>query len=80
MSRNMPSSTFLGAAALASVIAGVLVSYEWGHTAESRLVRVTPASPEMMQLLGDEHGLMTDMLKVQLAKEEGLPVGGIDRD
>jgi hypothetical protein len=80
MSRNMPSSMFLGAAALASVIAGVLVSYEWGHTAESRLVRVTPASPEMMQLLRDEHSLMTDMLKVQLAKEEGLPVGSIDRD
>jgi hypothetical protein len=79
MSRNIPS-TFLGAAALASVIAGVLVSYEWGHTAESRLVRITPASPEMMQLLRDEHGLMADMLKVQLAKEEGLPVGGIDRD
>jgi hypothetical protein len=71
---------FLGAAALASVIAGVLVSYEWGHTAESRLVRVTPASPEMMQLLRDEHSLMTDMLKVQLAKEEGLLVGSIDRD
>jgi hypothetical protein len=80
MSRNTPSSMFLGAAALASVIAGVLVSYEWGHTAESRLVRVTPASPEMMQLLRDEHGLVTDMLKVQLAKEEGLPVGSIDRD
>jgi hypothetical protein len=76
MSRNIPS-TFLGAAALASVIAGVLVSYEWGHTAESRLVRITPASPEMMQLLRDE---LADMLKVQLAKEEGLPVGGIDRD
>jgi len=79
MSRNIPSK-FLGAAALASVIAGVLVSYVWDHTAESRLVRVTPASPEMMQLLRDEHGLMADMLKVQLAKEEGLPVGGIDRD
>jgi hypothetical protein len=50
-SRNMPSPRFLGAAALASVIAGVLVSHKWGHTAGSRLVRVTPASPEMMQLL-----------------------------
>ena len=80
MSRNMPSSKFLGAAALASVIAGALVTYEWSYTAESRLLRVTPASPEMMQLLRDEHGLMADMLKVQLAREEGLPVGGIDRD
>ena len=80
MSRNMPSSTFLGAAALASVIAGALVSYEWGRTAESRLVRVTPASPEMMQLLRDEHGLMADMLKAQVANERGSAVGGIDRD
>ena len=47
----MPSLKFLGAAALASVIAGVLVSYELGHAAELRLVRVTPASPEMKTLL-----------------------------
>ncbi len=80
MSRNMPSSTFLGAAALASVIAGVLVSHEWNHTTGSRLVRVTPAPPEMMQLLRDEHGLMADLLKVQLAHEKGLPVGGVDPD
>jgi hypothetical protein len=79
MSRNIPSK-FLGAVALVSVIAGVLISYEWDHTADSRLVRVTLASPEMMQLLRDEHGLMADMLKVQLANEKGLPVGGIDRD
>jgi hypothetical protein len=80
MSRNMPSLKFLGAAALASVIAGVLVGYELDHTADSRLVRVTPAPPEMMQLLRDEHGLMTNMLKVQLANEKVLAVGGIDRD
>jgi hypothetical protein len=76
----MPSSTFLGAAALVSVIAGVLVSYEWGHTAESRPVRVIPASPEMMQLLRDEHDLMADMLKAQVANERGSAVGGIDRN
>jgi hypothetical protein len=34
----------------------------------------------MMQLLRAEHGLMADMLKVQLANEKELPVGGIDRD
>ena len=44
------------------------LSYQWGHTAEERLVTVTPASPEMMQLLRDEHGLIADMLKVQIAK------------
>jgi hypothetical protein len=80
MSRNMPLPKFLGAAALASVIAGVLVSYEWDRTADPRLVRVTPASPAMMQLLRDEHGLMADMIRVQLANEKGLQVGGIDRD
>jgi hypothetical protein len=80
MSQNMPSLKFLGAAALASVIAGVLVGYEMGHTADSRLVRVTPAPHEMMQLLRDEHGLMADILKVQLANEKVLAVGGTDRD
>jgi len=80
MSRNMPLPKFLGAAAFASVIAGALVSDEWGHTAESRLVRVTPASPAMMQLLRDEHGLMADVLKAQVANERGSAVGGIDRD
>ena len=39
------------------MIAG-LVSYEWGHTGESRLVKVIPASPEMMEVLRDEHGLI----------------------
>jgi hypothetical protein len=81
MSRNMPSLTFLGTAALASMIAGVLVSFEWGHnTPESRLVKVTPASPEMMQLLRDEHGLIADMLKVQIANEKGSAAGDVDRD
>ena len=80
MSRNLPSSRFLGAAALASVIAGALVSYEWSYTAESRLARITPASPEMMQLLRDEHDLMADMLKAQVANERDSAVGGIDRD
>jgi hypothetical protein len=81
MSRNMPSLTFLGTAALASMIAGVLVSFEWGrNTPESRLVKVTPASPEMMQLLRDEHGLIADMLKVQIANEKGSAAGDVDRD
>ena len=40
MSRSMPLPAFLGAAAFASDIVAALVSYEWDHTAESRLVRV----------------------------------------
>jgi hypothetical protein len=80
MSRSMPLPAFLGAAAFASVIVAALVSYEWDHTTESRLVRVTPASPAMMQLLRDEHGLIADMLKAQVANEEGSTASGIDRD
>jgi hypothetical protein len=80
MSRNLPSLKLLGPAALVSVIAGVLVSYECGRTAESRLIRVTPASVEMMQLLRDEHGLMADMIKVEVAKEEKSALSGIDRN
>jgi len=62
----MPTLRFLGTAVLGgTVIAGVLMSYQWGQAAEPPLVKVTPASPEMMQLLRDEHGLARDMLKVQ---------------
>jgi hypothetical protein len=65
----MPTLRFLGTAVLgSSVIAGVLLSYQWGRAAEPPLVKVTPASPEMMQLLSDEHGLVRDMLKAQNAR------------
>jgi hypothetical protein len=65
----MPSLKFLSVAVLGgSVIAGVLLSYQWGQAAGPSLVKVTPASPEMMQLLRDEYGLVTEMLKVQNAR------------
>jgi hypothetical protein len=65
----MPSLKFLSMALLGgSVIAGVLLSYQWGQAAEPPLVKVTPASPEMMQLLRDEHALARDMLKAQNAR------------
>jgi hypothetical protein len=64
VSRNMPSLPYFGS----SVIAGLLLSYQWGRAAEEHLVTATPVSPEMMQLLRDEHGLIADMLKVQIAK------------
>jgi hypothetical protein len=65
----MPVVRFLGMAMLvASVIAGIPLSLQWGYAAEPPLVKVTPASPEMMQLLRDEHGLVGDMLKVQIAR------------
>jgi hypothetical protein len=58
----------------------MLVSYECGRTAESRLVRVTPASPEMMELLRDEHGLIAHMVKVQIANENESAARRVDRD
>ena len=65
----MPALRFLGTAVLvSSVIAGIPLSHQWGHAAEPTLVKVTPASLEMMQLLRDEHGLAGDMLRVQNAK------------
>jgi hypothetical protein len=71
---------FLSTAALASVMAGLLSSYQWGHAAGPSIGQVTPASPEMMQLLRDEHGLVATMLKAQLATEKReLAAGGADR-
>jgi hypothetical protein len=65
----MPSLKFLSMVVLgAGVIAGVLLSYQWSQAAEPPLVKVTPASPEMMQLLRDEHGLVREMLQVQNAR------------
>jgi hypothetical protein len=64
---NMPFlSRFLGTAVLASVIGGMLFSFEWTRAAGPPVVQGTPASLEMMQILRDEHGLMTNMVKAQL--------------
>ena len=69
-SQNMPSlSRFLSTAVLASVIGGVLLSYEWKHAVGPPVAQVAPASLEMMQILRDEHGLIANMLKAQLTTE-----------
>jgi hypothetical protein len=70
MPQNLPSLRFVGAAVLASTIAALLLSYQWGHAAEPPLVKVTPASPEMMQLLRDEHSSVANMLKLQITNEK----------
>jgi hypothetical protein len=67
MSRNKPSLGYFGAAALGSMIVALLLSYQWAVPGETRLATVAPAPPEMMRLLRDEHGLVADMLKVQIA-------------
>ncbi len=55
---------------LAGVISGLLLSNQWDRRVEPLRVqasRATPASPEMMRLLRDEHDLAADMVKAQLA-------------
>ena len=67
MSQNRPLlARFLIMGTFAGVIGGLLLSGPWGH---APLTRTAPASPEMIQLLRDEHGLVTNMLKAQLAAE-----------
>jgi hypothetical protein len=60
-------------AALASVIGGFLFTqYQFGHAAASRAAteQVTPASVEMMAMVRDEHAMMMDYLKSQMAAEK----------
>lgn len=58
-------------AALASVIGGFLFTqYHFDHTAQTQLVDVQPASPEMMAMVRDEHALIINYLKAQMAAEQ----------
>lgn len=60
-------------AALASVIGGFLFTqYQFGHSAAQRpaLEAVTPASAEMLALVHDEHAMIIDYLKSQVAAEK----------
>jgi len=60
-------------AALASVIGGFLFTqYQFGHTAAPRPAaeEATPASAEMMALVRDEHAMIIDYLKTQMAAEK----------
>jgi flavin reductase (DIM6/NTAB) family NADH-FMN oxidoreductase RutF len=68
---NMPLLARLATtAALAVVIGGFLSGYQWVHAGEPRLAHVIPASREMMRLLRDEHDLVANMVKAQLATEQ----------
>jgi len=58
-------------AALASVIGGFLFTqYHFDHAAAPQLVAVQPASPEMMAMVRNEHALIMDYLKAQVAAEK----------
>ncbi|HEX3504737.1 MAG TPA: hypothetical protein VHU22_15210 [Xanthobacteraceae bacterium] len=68
-------------AALASVIGGFLFTqYHFGHSAPKPVLeQVTPASAEMMALVRDEHAMIVDYLKTQMAAEKSR-VAGEDAD
>ncbi len=54
----------------ATVVGGLLLSNQWDLRVEPLRVqanRAAPASLEMMRLLRDEHDLVADMVKAQLA-------------
>jgi hypothetical protein len=66
-------------AGLASLLGGLLLTYfPIGHVTHQTTVKVTPASPQMMQLLRDEHGLIVDFVKAQAANEKSR--GGADQE
>ena len=58
----------LTAGLVAVGLTGFVMASQWGYAAE-RPAYPVPASPEMMQLVRDEHDLVADMIKAQLAAE-----------
>lgn len=58
-------------AALASLLGGFLIThFHLDRAAAPVTVPVAHASPEMMQLLRDEHGLIVDYVKTEVASEK----------
>ena len=49
-------------------LTGFVMASQWGYAAEPPAYPV-PATPEMMQLVRDEHDLVADMVRTQLAAE-----------
>ena len=58
----------LTAGLVAVGLTGFVMASQWGYAAE-RPAYPVPATPEMMQLVRDEHNLVADMIKAQLAAE-----------
>jgi len=57
--------------ALASLIGGVVLThYGLGRVPQPVAAQVTPASPDMMMLLRDEHALVANYLNTQFANEK----------
>ena len=68
MSHGQRLLSRFAAGLLASLLSGFLMNSQWGHASDPS-AHPTPASLEMMQLVSDEHGLVADMVKAQLANE-----------
>ena len=75
MSRNMPALDWFLSAVFASLIGALLLGYHWGQPTDASAVKALPASPEMMQLLRDEHRLIANMIEAQVASAERLEHG-----
>lgn len=61
--------------ALASILGGLLLThFQMNRAPQPVTVKVTPASPEMMQLLRDEHGAIVSFAKEQAASEQNRGV------
>ena len=58
----------LTAGLVAVGLTGFVMASQWGYAAE-RPAHPVPATPEMMQLVRDEHNLVADMIKAQLVAE-----------
>ena len=59
---------FLTLGLVAVGLTGFVMASQWGYAAEPPAYPV-PATAEMMQLMRDEHDLVADMTKTQLAAE-----------
>jgi pimeloyl-ACP methyl ester carboxylesterase len=76
MSRHVRAlARLLTAGMLASIVGGLLLTSQSCRAVEPLLGKGTPASPEIMQRVRDEHALVAEMIKAQLA----APGGGFDR-
>jgi hypothetical protein len=73
---------FLATGALASVIGGILLGNPWSQPAAPPPAQASRSSPQMMQLMRDEHGLVASMVKAQVAAEAQptAPSIGANRD
>ena len=81
---NRPIAARLLSAVMLASVGGLLLLSSYWVRAEAPRDQVTPASLEMMQLLHDEHQLVGEMVKAQLALSDSgfldsKPMAAIER-